>query len=150
MNFDGKIDVYIIERVEGLNNWDTNHCLDHKASPSRRADSNLLILCFIDYWHSLTQNSESERLRAGQKHKFSPEISIEFCLWKLFLLELILSFSECTKLLLRNLCIDSVRGEYKFGWDNPVWESWVGIVNWFPKSGWGTVNWLTWGPYVGW
>ena len=77
---------------------------------------------------------------------FSPEISIEFCLWKLFLLELILSFSECTKLLLRNLCIDSVRGEYKFGWDIPVWESWVGMVNWFPKSGWGTVNWLTWGP----
>ena len=91
----------------------------------------------------------TQNLRVWELEKspnFSPEILIEFCLWKLFLLELILSFSECTKLLLRNLCIDSVRGEYKFGWDIPVWESWVGMVNWFPKSGWGTVNWLTWGP----
>ena len=31
LNYDGKIDVYIIERVEGLNNWDTNHCLDQQA-----------------------------------------------------------------------------------------------------------------------
>ena len=37
--FDGIIDVYIIEGVEGFDYWDTNHCLDHKASPSKRTDS---------------------------------------------------------------------------------------------------------------